>query len=274
MTDIVNAETARFIATLATTGLEPKGLGLSTHLIVPPNFTAKDMTEIIEKAQGVPNRKRGTAQLLDVDSLIRYCLDQANAATGYLYADPDARTITAVFNDNAMTGVAGWRDHRAHFAALYTDEFAKWLKLSDTEFSQTDFAEFLEDNIADLVGDEAANLLRVASTIQATTGINFFSAKRLQDGQTQLTYNENIEAKAGADGSMAIPKTFTLGLRIFKNGGGYTLTARLKFRLAGAGGIKFRYELERPELAVEDAFKGYVDVVREKSGYTVLVGKA
>lgn len=38
--------------------------------------------------------------------------------------------------------------------------------------------------------------------------------------------------------------------------------------------MKFWYELERPEKAVDDAFTGYVTQVREASGYTVLVGKA
>ena len=51
------------------------------------------------------------------------------------------------------------------------------------------------------------------------------------------------------------------------------LTARLKYRLS-AGGVKFWYELERPERAIEDAFAGYVNTVREKSDYTVLIGKA
>ena len=37
-----------------------------------------------------------------------------------------------------------------------------------------------------------------------------------------------IDAKAGADGALKIPQAFNLGLRIFKNGEGYKLTARLK----------------------------------------------
>ena len=72
---------------------------------------------------------------------------------------------------------------------------------------------------------------------------------------------------------MAIPKEFALGLRVFKNGDGYKLRARLKYRLGG-GSIKFWYELDRPERVVEDAFAGYVDQVRENSGYVVLLGAA
>jgi hypothetical protein len=62
-----------------------------------------------------------------------------------------------------------------------------------------------------------------------------------------------------------------LGLRIFKNGEGYKLKARLKYRLAG-GGVKFWYELDRPERAIENAFAGYIEKVQADSGYRVLIG--
>ncbi len=191
-------------------------------------------------------------------------------AGGYIYADPDSLEIVAVFND--QKAVAGWRDHRATFKASLTPEFLIWKNNNKQHKGQTDFAEFIEDNIADLQGAEASTLLAVATTIQATTGIDFKSARRLQDGQSQLAYTEVIDAKAGADGSLKIPQTFTLGLRIFKNGEGYKLNARLKYRI-GSGAVKFWYELDRPERAVEDAFKGYVALVAEKTGYTVLIGK-
>ena len=139
--------------------------------------------------------------------------------------------------------------------------------------TQSEFAEWIEDNMADIQDPGAAQLLDVATTIQATTGINFSSAKRLQNGQVQLQYTETIEARAGATGALEIPREFTLGLRIFKNGGGYLLKARLKYRLH-SGGVKFHYELDRPERSVEDAFAGYVAILREKSGYQVLLGSA
>ena len=113
----------------------------------------------------------------------------------------------------------------------------------------------------------------MATTIQAKTDINFSSAKRLQNGQVQLQYTENIDARAGANGALEIPKEFALGLRIFKNGEGYKIKARLKYRLH-SGAIKFWYELDRVERAIEDAFGGYVDIAREKSGFVVLLGSA
>ena len=251
--------------------MAPVEVGSAFVVNIPPGYTQKDITDVVEKAAPTPRRKRGTVRLGDVDSLLAYCADQISASTAYIYADPDARTITAVFNDHRAP--AGWRDHRALFAAEYTPEFKNWLAKNKTQMGQTDFAEFIEDNIVDLHGTEGTALLNVATTLQASTGINFSSARRLQDGQTQITYNEVIDAKAGADGSIKIPQTFTLALRIFKNGGGYKMTARLKYRLH-SGAVKFWYELERPEKSIEDAFAGYVADVREKSGYAVLIGRA
>jgi uncharacterized protein YfdQ (DUF2303 family) len=253
--------------------LKPVTIDEATFVTLPPGYSLENITAQLEKANPNRNRAQGTAVLGDVDSLLAYCDDQQMQDSGYIYADPDRLTITAVFNDQRNPSVPGWRDHRASFSATTTPEMKKWLANDKKQMGQTEFAEFLEDNFADLAGADAQTLLNVATTIQATTGINFASARRLQDGQTQLTYNEVVDAKAGADGALKIPQTFALGLRIFKNGDAYKLTARLKYRLH-SGSVKFWYELDRPERAVEDAFAGYVAAVREKSGYRVLIGMA
>lgn len=260
------------IATLAAAGLEPRQIDQTHWLTLPPDYRHHNITDEVEKALAAPHRKRGAVALASVASLITYAKDQAAQATGYLYADMDTRTITAVFND--QKDGPGWTDHRASFTAALTPEAKRWLDRNASHFTQAEFAEFIEDNFADLQGADAQNLLTVATTISATSGINFSSAKRLQDGQTQLVYTENIEAKAGAQGEVKIPQTFTLGLRLFKGDpAGYKLMARLKYRLH-SGNVKFWYELDRPERAIEDAFAAYVKKASDESGYTVLDGKA
>lgn len=263
------------MAALAASATAVHEQGDYCHAIVPQGYKLEDISKAVEKMQECPRRKSGTVQLKDLDSLLLYCADQKNpdtsdgAALGYIYADPDARKVTAVFNDQRAG--QGWRDHRAEYKAEFTPEFAKWMERNKHQFDQTGFAEFIEDNMVDITAPAATALLEMATTIQAKTDINFSSAKRLQNGQVQLAYSENINATAGANGAMEIPKEFTLGLRIFKNGGGYKIHARLKYRLH-AGSIKFWYELDRVERSIEDAFAGYVDILREKSGYQVLLG--
>jgi uncharacterized protein YfdQ (DUF2303 family) len=269
--DVIQVSEA--LHTLATATAQPCSKDGHHYVMVPPGYSAKDITELVEKAQPLPNRKRGTVQLKDVAGLLAYCKDQAASDKAYLYANPDKRTVVAVFNDNRSANRAGWRDHRAEFKAEFTPEFAKWQSKNAAQMTQSDFAEFIEDNFADITEPAAQVLLEMATTIQAKTDINFSSAKRLQNGQVQLQYTEVIDARAGANGALEIPKEFTLGLRIFKNGDGYKLKARLKYRLHG-GAIKFWYELDRPERVIEAAFDGYVVTLREQSGYEVLLGEA
>lgn len=243
----------------------------SHHLVLPAGYAHRDITGAVLAAQPTPSRKAGEVQLHDLGSLLAMLADQGRAADGYVYADIDARRITAVFNDN-RDQAAGWRDHRAYFEAKFTPEFEIWSRNHRQPKSQTEFAEFIEDNFADITEPAAQQLLDVATTIQAKTDISFSSAKRLQDGQTQLGYTETIDARAGANGALQIPKEFAIGVRIFRNGDGYKLRARLKYRL-GNGSVKFWYELDRPERAIEDAFAGYVATLTENSGYRVLLGK-
>jgi uncharacterized protein YfdQ (DUF2303 family) len=255
--------------------MAPREVGNALVMALPDSYQLHDLTETRDKAWHYASRKKHEAVLLDLASFITYAKDQAKAEEGYIYANPDARRFTAVFNDYRDTDLPGWRDHRATYSAAFTPEFTKWLENngSGRAKDQNAFAEFIEDNFADITPPFAQQLLDVATTIQAKTDINFSSAKRLDNGQVQLGYTEVIDAKAGADGALTIPREFTLGLRLFKNGGGYALKARLKYRLGG-GNVKFWYELDRPERAIEDAFKGYIEQVKTESGYSVLIGQA
>lgn len=249
----------------------------SAFILVPENYELKNVTETIEKALPHAKRKTGTYVLLDIDSFIKYCVDQ-NIGSGYIYADPNQRKLTAVFNDYRFTNEQiGWRDHRAVFSPEYTQETAAWLKSNKQVMEQVVFSEFLEDNAADIGAfpgmPTADDLLTVASTLSSKTSIQFNSSRRLDNGQVQLTYNEMIDAKAGAAGTLEIPRSFALALRLFQGDKtGYRLNARLKYRLNN-GTVKFWYELDRHERAIEDAFAGYIEKVRAETTFPVLLGK-
>lgn len=260
------------LTALAGAAMQPTAVGGHHFVMVPKDIKREDITDAVEKALPAPLRKRGALALKDLASFVEYCKEQASSQSGYIYADPDARTFTAVFNDHRHKETPGWRDHRATYKAEFTPEFQKWMGNDKQHKKQLAFAEFIEDNFVDIAGNDAQLMLDVATTIQAKTDITFSSSKRLENGQAQLTYNEVINAQAGANGALTIPKTFQLGLRLFKNGAGYLLKARLKYRLE-QGGATFWYELDRPEKAIEDAFAGYIQQVRDTAGgYTVLIG--
>jgi uncharacterized protein YfdQ (DUF2303 family) len=243
----------------------------TTHLVIPKDFQHIDVTAAIEKTGAAPRRKQGTVQLSDLTSFNVFVADQGKPDTTYIYANPEARTLTAVLNDHERAdAAAGWRDQRAVYTAELSREFATWLKNDKVPMEQEAFAIFLEDNISDVCDPSGETLLTIALSLQAKTSVDFSTARRLDNGQVQLTYTEVIDARAGG-GSIEIPREFTLGVRLFKNADAYRVRARLKYRML-SGKVKFWYELDRAENAIEDAFQLYIDQARE-NGYTVLLGK-
>ncbi|BBB65882.1 hypothetical protein UNDYM_1629 [Undibacterium sp. YM2] len=266
----IGADTIDRITELAHASVSYQAIGGTTHLIFPEKYQHKDITSIIEKAQPNPNRKTGTTVLNDTASFLQFVRDQAKEATGYIFADIEARSLTAVFN-HQKDAVGGWKDHQAIYRAELSREATTWINNNKRQMEQEEFAIFLEDNIADIAEPSGDMLLTVALTLQAKTEVAFASARRLDNGQVQFLYNETINATAGA-GSIEIPREFTLGIRIFKNGDGLRIKARLKYRLTHQR-VKFWYELDRVEDGIELCFADYIEQVSKESGYTVLLGK-
>lgn len=259
------------IGAMATAAVAVQEIGNTHHVVVPEGYKLVDLTAAIEKASDIPRRKTGTVHVSEIGSFNVLVADQGCARETYIYADPEARTLTAVMNDHAKSSIdAGWRDQRAVFKAELSREFQTWMDHNKHPMEQEAFAIFLEDNIADVVEPSGELLLQVALTLQAKTEVNFSSHRRLDNGQVQFAYSETIDARA-TGGSIEIPREFAIGARLFKNGEGYKVRARLKYRLGG-GKVKFWYELDRPETVIEDAFQAYIDSARE-NGFTVLLGK-
>lgn len=267
----IDATTIEQIGALSLAACAFQQINGTTHLVLPKDFQHVDITAAIEKTGASPRRKQGTVQLSDLVSFNLFVADQGKPDTTYIYANPEARTLTAVLNDHERAdSAAGWRDQRAVYTAELSREFATWLKNDKTPMEQEAFAIFLEDNISDVCDPSGETLLSIALSLQAKTSVDFSTARRLDNGQVQLTYTEVIDARAGG-GSIEIPREFTLGVRLFKNADAYRVRARLKYRLLSSK-VKFWYELDRAENAIEDAFQLYIDQARE-NGYTVLLGK-
>ena len=227
----LDASTISQIGALTLAAMATQEVGGTTHLVLPEGHKHVDLTATVEKAGAAPRRKQGCVQLSDLASFNTYIDDQGPDGTTYIYADPDTRTLTAVLNDHAKAaGTAGWRDLRAVYKAELSREFTTWLGGNKQPMEQETFAIFLEDNIADVCEPSGETLLAIALTLQAKTEVNFASSRRLDNGQVQFTYTENIEARA-TGGSIEIPREFMIGLRLFKNGDGYKVRARLKYRL-------------------------------------------
>lgn len=220
----------------------------------------------MERMLPEPRRKTGVYNFETVDSLVQY-ITTKNASCGgehrsTIWIDSEQNRIVAVLNDHSKDG-PGWTDYRAVLKLRHSPEWERWTALDRNLIDQQDFAEHIEDGLDDIVEPTGADMLELAQSMQGTTGVSWRSAKRLQDGQTQVVYDEQIDASAGGKGELVIPKEITLAIAPFQGEEPYKMVARFRYRV-NAGTLKMGYHLNRPEAVIRDALQGIADRLTER----------
>jgi len=248
-----NPETeARAIAALAAAGQQPLVVEGVPVLILPEGYRLHQMDHLA----AAPARKKGNTVLNDLASLIDVVKEQKTPST-HLYGTLNPPSFVAVFNDTH--DAAGWGDHKASYTPPVSPEWLNWIKFNGTKQDQAALAQFIEDNVDDVVEPEGALLLEICRTLQAKKDVNFVSHTRASDGSVAFTYDEDVKGSSPVRGGMAIPEQFIIGIPVFENGDRWRVTVRLRYRLAG-GQLTMWYELVRPHKVIEVAVKD----IREK----------
>lgn len=258
-------------ADLATAATEPAELALGGYYTVVAGGQVHRIDLTGDEYRDRPRRKRGRTIVRDVASFAAYWRKHAADDISEVYADRDSLTVTAVLDAHGED-IPGWAEHRLVLQLQHTNAWHAWASASGREMGQEDFANFLEDNRADIMRPAAAEMLEVAQSIQAVTKVDFAAGHRLVDGQRRIAYTETVESRAGSKGELAIPAEIELGLFVFKGAAvADSVTARFRHRING-GALRLMFKLDRPELVVDAAFGGVVAEVAEQCAATVLVG--
>lgn len=209
-----------------------------------------------------PPRAVGAFSLDDADSLVEFINDQAAAGSRpILFANRESGTIKVVL-DAPQPGFPSWMEHSAALTVKPNKWLQDWIAISGRPMGQTEFAEFIEDHLADVFQPAAADLLEIVTNLQARQKVEFKRATRLQTGDTQIVFEETTEAHAGAKGEMRVPTELVLRLPVYEQDPGnfYDFTARFRFRIA-EGRLSFVIALVRPEIAMDAAFRELVNKV-------------
>jgi uncharacterized protein YfdQ (DUF2303 family) len=223
-----------------------------------------DLEDHLEKHRDRPRRKQGTYRVHDADAFVAYMGKHAGDESE-VWADVTRAQITGVLNahDSAEhDGLAGWEDHTVVYRVQHTDAWKSWIEHDGKLLDQQVFAELIEDRSVDVVSPSAAEMLELAQSFQAHIGVQFKSSTLLPNGERQLQYEENIDARAGRTGHLEIPASFELAMVPFEGAQRYKVIARFRYRLLN-GTLKIGYRLERPNDVLRDAFAGVVERVRE-----------
>lgn len=244
---------------------EPKIIEGTHFVMVPPNCKV----ESLEHLQLHPSRTRGRTILRDASSFIKMVEREITPATS-IYGNHNPPGFVAVFNDHSKNG-AGWRDHTAVFNCPLSVEWTTWKAGDGKSMTQEQFAKFIEDNLPDIANPPAADMLEISRSLEAKKRVNFASGVRLSNGQTELTYEEEISGTA-AKGKLQVPELFTIGIEVLEGGPRYGVDARLRYRIQDGGKLSIWYDLVRPHKVQEDAVKEVWQEIAEKTCHTILNG--
>lgn len=211
-----------------------------------------------DKYKATPTRKSGVTVVRDVKGFLAYFAKHHDDDTE-VYSDVEALSITAVLDANTADA-ARWGGHRLGLSLRKTKTWQEWTATDGRLLRQEEFAEFLESHLPDLVEPDAATMLEIAQSIQASTKGRFESGTRLQSGTRKLIYTEESAAKAGQRGELEIPEVFKIAVVPFEGAKRYSMRARLRYRIDRTE-LLMGYKLEQPEDRIAFAFQEIADEI-------------
>lgn len=224
-------------------------------MLVPEGMTLQQFPELKEELE----RTQATVTTDDAESFIEYFNRYASDSSSIFLS---AEKFNGIIDYHSEIAPA-WCQHKVMFKPVTTTEWNKWSGANGHKFDQEEFAYFIEDCAEEIHNPPGAEMLEIATTLKAKSKVNFSSAKSLANGQTQLTYNEEIDGSAGAKGELKIPEIIDIGMRLYKGGDAYAMKARFRYRIR-EGKIAFWYDLIRPSKTVDAAIDDITVNIKSK----------
>ena len=245
---------------------------LTPYAFLPPGYSVHELEFLRES----PAHKRAAVKVIDSDSFCAYIADHKTAGTR-IYANFDivceGLSLVAVLDDHSA-GSAGWRHHTCTLDRRKSIEWGRWASKNHVHMPQSDFARFLEENLADIVTAEGmptgSEMLQMALAFERTADKRLKSKVNLQSGGVRFEYVDDDTAETRT--SMQVFSRFAIGIPVFECAkAAYQIEARLKYR-DNAGKVAFWYELIRSDRAFRKAVDDELTAISEATGLKIIKG--
>lgn len=238
-------------------------------LVLPPDRQIKPLPKECQ-----PTRKAFNIRFDNISDFASFCGEYKDARTRLFM---DEHRIVAIFDfqrpDNAEQSVERCLQ-RAELPLAPDDMTAAWLAvIGKKSFQQFEFAEFLEDQAINIVDPCAASILEVARTLEATQKVVFKSSGRLDNGDRQLKWEQSTDARAGANGDLAIPAKITVKLMLVKGGDRIDVTLGLRYRVKD-GAVTFSLVAFGFDLTIQSYLEGIAERITQATSLPVYRGAA
>ncbi len=208
-----------------------------------------------------PIRANGSRHLASPEAFLAYVDRHASAAT-VVYGDRTQAQLVAVVNDHAPGASPGWRDHRAVLQAEASEAWKAWKPMHRKAVPQAAFCDFLEDHLPDVQEPAGADLLELLRDLRGRKDVAWSSGVNLDNGDVQLSYQEETTAESSRKGAVVIPKLVTLAIEVFRGVPHYKMPCRLRYRIQ-EGRLFFILVIDQIEEIEEAAFRDLLELIRK-----------
>jgi hypothetical protein len=264
-------------------------------LVLPDGRKAQSVKPLLDEYLPNPERRKGTAELHQLESFIAHVNRFKDPATSVVFAQaekPLAADLVAVLDYHpGAPRATGWLQHRALYRFPVSDSWKAWVGKQGAEIPLAAFAEFLEDRIRDVrPPDEAADLatefglvfgvtklanpqelLELARSFSVRSVANVTNAVRLSSGESQFHFSEEHQNRDGS-GPVTVPGGFLLGVPVLRGGEPIGIPVRLRYRLKDAH-VVFVFQLAEIEKVWERAVGDACAKVIQDTGLPLFYGK-
>lgn len=278
-------------------GVELLELARNHVAVVPTGKSLQSLKPLLDEYLQRPERRAGAAQLESLVSLI----DHANrfkgdtsalfASAGGQGAPPSLQVVIDYHQKGPPTNdghSARFCEHRGVYQFPLSDEWIEWNLIAKETMSQEDFAELLEDRIADILPVEGrseeslefANQLGItlaspARLLALSRGLSVKVDQKVAhhtnpaSGQGSIAWQEEHSDEAGQP--LEIPGGFFIGIPVFKHGDLYTVPVRLRYRVRQQK-VTWTIKLHRLDVIFRDAFEDACAIAQTKTELPLFYG--
>lgn len=238
------------------------------HVLVPQNYCLESVDNNLLN----PLRKKGQTIFWDARSFCWYVNKHKDDEKTIIIANELKGEICAILNDHA-TNEPNWGDFRVILKLGLSRQWEIWTEYEKKRFSQSEFADFIEDNRSDLMtgiftdanGDKIINLsylewgallddLRISSNEKLETKFN------RRTGETVFNY-QNEENK----GQFGLPSCLYLAIPIYRGGDLFQIKLNIRYRRDG-GHLTFYFIIDESDKIMERAFEKICAQIKDGAG--------
>jgi uncharacterized protein YfdQ (DUF2303 family) len=244
--------------------------------VVTAPFIKDGVAQLLPERLATPRFLTAKPTFNEAAAFIAYLNLWKNGATRIFYRADGMFVAVIDYHDHAAPQSLTERGarHGDHIAVLWlqrSPEWKTWAGKSEVSMGQQDFAEFIEDNLRDLLQPSAEEMLAIATGLHATASATFRSGINQANGTAQLQWDEQVEGTVRGTGQ-AIPTAFSVGLRPFMGCSRYPIDCRLRYRVQ-SGRLALHYKALHLDPITEAALEAIVAGIADQTGIRPALGE-